>query len=84
MPPPVQYSAEALHQMWARGDSYTEIAAVLGCSHSYVHDLKVRHKLPNRRRPTKQIYESDPTPDDIERLKAEIKERHLAEMRAMR
>jgi hypothetical protein len=82
MPVAIKYCAKQLHDLWDGGASYAEIAAVLGCSHSYVHDLKVRHNLPNRRRPTKEIYESDPTPDDIERMKAEIRERHLAEMRA--
>ena len=84
MPYPVLYCPLQLHQMWARGDSCTEIAAALGCSESYVHDLKMRHKLPNRQRPTKEIFENDPTPDQIRERAAEIRERHMAEMRAMR
>lgn len=82
MPPPVPYSAEALHHMWERGDSYKEIAAALGCSESFVHDLKVRHKLPNRQRATKEIFENDPTPDEIEHWKAVFKSRHMEEKRA--
>ena len=82
MPVPIKYCALQLHEMWASGASYKEIAAALGCSESFVHDLKVRHKLPSRQRPTKEIFENDPTPDEIERMKAEIKARHFAERRA--
>jgi transposase len=70
--------------MWARGDSYKEIAAALGCSESFVHDLKVRHKLPNRQRATTEILKNDPTPEQIRERAAKIRERHMAEMRAMR
>jgi hypothetical protein len=44
----------------------------------------MRHKLPNRQRPTREIFENDPTPDQIRERAAEIRERHMAEMRAMR
>lgn len=77
----VRYSVLALHQMWARGDSYTEIAAALGCTESYVTKLKARHKLPNRERsyvaPT-----NDPTPEEIAGLAAEIKRRNIEALRA--
>jgi hypothetical protein len=84
MPVAIKYCTKQLHDLWDGGASYAEIAAVLGCSHSYVHDLKVRHKLPNRQRPTREIFENDPTPDQIRERAAEIRERHMAEMRAMR
>lgn len=83
MPPPVHYCALRLHEMWARSDSNQEIAAALGCSESHVNTLARRHGLPRRQRPIKEIFENDPTPNEIERLKAEIKARHMAEMRAM-
>lgn len=69
----VKYCAATLHKLWARGDSYQEIAAALGCSESFVHKLKVRHKLPNRQRATREIFENDPTPDQILELAAEIR-----------
>ena len=84
MPPRLKYSALQLHEMWAAGDSRDEIAAALGCSTSHVQELCRRHKLPPRQRAVKEIFESDPTPDEIERAKAEIKARHMAEMREMR
>ena len=82
MPRAIEYSALKLHTLWTSGASYAEIAAVLGCSESYVHDLKVRHKLPNRQRATREIFENDPTPEQIQERAAEIKARHMAEMRA--
>lgn len=81
MPRPIQYSALQLHTLWTSGASYAEIAAVLGCSESFVHDLKVRHKLPNRQRPTKEIFENDPTPEQIRERAAELKARHMAAKR---
>jgi len=83
MPPRLTYSPLQLHEMWARGDSREEIAAALGCSTSHLQELCKRHKLPPRQRANKEIFENDPTPDDIERMKAEIKARHMEEMRAM-
>lgn len=75
----IQYSVAELHRLWASGASYTEIAAALGCAESYVQKLKSRHKLPHKPReyaaPT-----GDPTPDEIDRLKAEIKARHMQAM----
>lgn len=61
----IVYCAATLHRLWASGASYDEIAAALGCSVSYVHKLRVRHKLPHRQRPTREIFENDPTPDEI-------------------
>lgn len=83
MPMPIAYCARQLHEMWASGVSCKEIAAALGCSLSHVTELARRHQLPRRQRPVKEIFASDPTPDEIEQRKREIRERHLAEMRAM-
>lgn len=71
----IPYCALKLHEMWARGDSYDEIAAALGCSVSHVHHLKIRHKLSNRQRPTKEIFEDDPTPEQIAERAAECRAR---------
>lgn len=71
----IEYCAATLHQLWARGDSYMEIAAALGCSESFVHHLKVRHKLPNRQRSTRDILEDDPTPEQIAERAAECRAR---------
>lgn len=75
----VAYSVSELHKLWARGDSYTDIAAALGCSVSFLTKLKERHKLPNR--PRSYVSPADdPTPEEIRVRAEEIKARHLAEM----
>jgi len=66
-----EYCALTLHELWASGVSYIEIAAALGCSQSYVHRLKTRHKLPNRQRANREIFNSDPTPEQIAERAAE-------------
>jgi hypothetical protein len=73
----VEYCALTLHRLWARGDSYQEIAAALGCSQSYVHRLKTRHKLPNRQKGTREIFEDDPTPEQIAQRAAECRARRV-------
>ena len=71
----VEYCALTLHRLWARGDSYSDIAAALGCSMSYVSRLKVRHKLPNRQMGVREIDEPDPTPEQIAERAAECRAR---------
>jgi len=73
----VEYCAVTLHRLWARGDSYQEIAAALGCSQSYVHRLKTRHKLPNRQKPNREIFDADPTPEEIAERAAECRSRRV-------
>ena len=73
----VEYCAHQLHTLWASGASYEEIAAALGCSMSTVHSLKARHKLPYRQRPTKEILESDPTPEQIAERAAECRAKRI-------
>jgi hypothetical protein len=73
----VDYCAVTLHRLWARGDSYSEIAAALGCSQSFVQRLKTRHKLPNRQKATKDILADDPTPEQIEERAAECRARRI-------
>lgn len=80
MTPKNSYSVPELFRLWAGGASYKTIAASLGVTESYVHKLKDRHKLPNRERkqgkPT-----ADPTDEEYEARKAEVKARHLARRR---
>ena len=73
----VEYCTATLHRLWARGDSYQEIAAALGCSQSFVSRLKDRHKLPNRQKATKDILADDPTPDEIAERAAECRARRV-------
>jgi hypothetical protein len=73
----VEYCAVTLHRLWARGDSYQEIAAALGCSQSFVSRLKDRHKLPNRQKPNREIFEDDPTPEEIAERAAECRARRV-------
>jgi hypothetical protein len=73
----VDYCVATLHRLWARGDSYQEIAAALGCSQSFVSRLKDRHKLPNRQKATKDILEDDPTPEEIAERAAECRARRV-------
>jgi hypothetical protein len=73
----VDYCPVLLRQLWARGDSYQKIAAALGCSQSYVSRLKVRHKLPDRQKVTRDILEDDPTPEQIAERAAECRARRV-------
>ncbi len=71
---PLRYSVEHLRQLWARGDTYQEIAAALGCKDTTIDHLKRRHGLPNRgRRHGKPV--ADPTPDEIAERAAELRTR---------
>jgi len=77
------YSVTHLERLWARGDTYQEIAAALGCRAQQVGELRRRHGLPPRS--CKHVRsEPDPTPVQIRERAARIRERHMAEMRAMR
>jgi len=73
----IDYCALTLHRLWASGASYREIAAALGCSTSFVSRLKVRHKLSDRQKPTKEIFEDDPTPEQIAERAAECRARRI-------
>lgn len=81
---PLRYSEELLRQLWARGDSYTEIAAALGCAATTIPDLKKRHGLPNRgRRQGRPV--PDPTLEEIEQRSAEVRaKRRMPEDEAKR
>jgi hypothetical protein len=73
----VKYCAAQLHELWARGASYDEVAAALGCSRSFVHKLKKRHMLPNRQRTPKQVFAEDPTPEQIAERAAECRAKRV-------
>jgi len=73
----VEYCAVTLHRLWARGDSYQEIAAALGCSQTFISTLKDRHKLPNRQKPNREIFDADPTPEQIAERAAECRARRV-------
>jgi hypothetical protein len=71
----VDYCPVTFRQLWARGDSYQEIAVALGCSQSYISKLKVRHSLPDRPRSNRDILADDPTPEQIAERAAECRAR---------
>jgi len=73
----IEYCALTLHRLWASGASYIEVAAALGCSQSFVARLKVRHKLPDRQKPTRDIFADDPTPEQIAERAAECRARRV-------
>ena len=76
------YDVKHLERLWASGITYPEIAAALGCRATTVYELKVRHNLPDRKR--RQIKDKgDPTPEEIAERAAELKAKHLEEMRAL-
>ena len=80
----VIYDLEKLKKLWNQGRTHTQIASALGCPVQYVAQLRERHKLPQRRRSYHAPKDRYPTPAEIEQRKREVRERHLAEMRAMR
>jgi hypothetical protein len=45
-----RYDIELLRKLWAAGETCSTIAAALGCSQSYVMNVRLRLKLPARRR----------------------------------
>lgn len=79
----VIYDVEKLKRLWAEGKTHSQIAKALGCPPVYVAQLRVRHNLPQRRRSYHKPSIRDPSPAELERLKKELREKHLAEMRAM-
>lgn len=71
-----------LHEMWTAGRTLQEIGVRFGVSDSTIYQWTQRYKLPKRPKPLPEHFPDDPTPDEIERLKAELKERHMQERRA--
>jgi hypothetical protein len=77
---PYTYSVVQLERLWARGDTYQEIAAALGCQAKHVGELRRRHNLQPRSCKHKRS-EPDPTPEQIEQRAALIKARNIQRMR---
>lgn len=74
---------ETLRQMWDAGVPADVIARHLGIGRQRMHELRREHGIPDRVcKYRKRIV--DPTPDEIEQGKREVRERHLAAMRALR
>lgn len=71
-------STADIHRMWVRGVPAPEIARQCGVSLGTLYAWSKRLKLPPRPRPERNVT-ADPSPDEIERLKAELKARHIAE-----
>lgn len=67
--------------LWQQGLTLIQIGAAIGCSASTAGMLVKQHGLPPREQLRKMPLD-DPTPDEIERLKAELKARHMEERRA--
>jgi len=71
-----------LEEKWYGGEKITEIAHHFGVSVSTIHayrqkwDLRFREQIP-------KSFHPDPTPEEIEIRKKEIRDRHMALMRAM-
>lgn len=68
-----------LLDMWNAGARVADIAMAFGVSSSQVYRWRTVYRLPNRA-PTPNRPTPDPTPSEIERLKAEIRERNRIAM----
>jgi len=79
----IVYDVEKFKKLWHQGRTHAQIASALGCPVVYVAQLRERHNLPMRRRSYHKPAIVDPSPDELERLKKELREKHFAEMRAL-
>jgi len=75
------YDTKLLAELWSAGETGDVIARRLGVSNSWVTKTAVRLGLPKRARVQKH-QQRDPTPAEIERLKEELFQKRLAQMRA--
>jgi DNA-binding CsgD family transcriptional regulator len=78
--PTPQLSDAEITQMWFDGVRLQDIADKCGVSTTTVYAYAKRLQLPRRPRASRPTI--DPSPAEIERLKAELKEKHYAERRA--
>ena len=76
----VVYCVKKLRTLWDAGLTHIEIAEALGCPVPYVAQLRARHKLPTRRRAYHSPKWRDPTLEEIEERKREIRDRNIAAM----
>ena len=75
-------SATEIHRLWVEGVPTQEIADKCGLSIGTIYSYAQRMKLPKRPKAEKPRDTNDPAPDEIERLKAELFERHMEKRRA--
>lgn len=68
-------------KLWHAGETLQRMASRFGVSKSTVKKFAIRQGLPYRCHEN-QRGTRDPTPEEIERLKAELREKHLAELLA--
>ena len=78
--PTPKLSDAEITQLWHDGVRLTDIAAQCGVSTTTIYAYAKRLQLPRRPKAERKSY--DPSPAEIERLKAELRERHFAERRA--
>ena len=73
---------DLLRSMWLAGVPIEIIARHFRVSKSTIGDTRRKLGIPNRhnRFASREV---DPTPEEIEQGKREIRERHMAQMRAM-
>jgi uncharacterized protein YjcR len=69
-----------LFEMWTAGARVQDIAAAFGVSMSQVSRWKSRYGLPPRARAVLPLTR-DPTPEEIETMKRQLREKHYAERR---
>lgn len=80
---PKQIDKPLLWELWADHSLQREqIAERLGISNSTLSKLQARLGLPSRPRRPRAQYEVDPTPEEIEERKREVRERNMARKRA--
>ena len=72
-------SAAEIHRLWVERVPTQEIADRCGVSIGTMYSYAQRMKLPKRPKVEKERSTVDPSPDEIERLKAVLKERHIQE-----
>lgn len=75
------YDVNVLRRLWAAGKTHQQIAAALGCSEMYVSQLRQRHNLPKRRMKFTPPVAVDPTEAEIAARAAQIRAKHLDELR---
>jgi DNA-binding CsgD family transcriptional regulator len=72
-------SPAQIHRLWVELVPTQEIADRAGISIGTMYSYAQRMKLPKRPKVEKERSTVDPSPDEIERLKAVLKERHIQE-----
>ena len=73
--------AAELQRLWVKGVSLQEIADQSGVSLKYIYSYAIKMKFPKRPKAERKRTTVDPSPEEIERLKAELREKHFAERR---